>query len=503
MQPVCIVMACRSKTKQIGAPATVHFRRLPTGRRETKFEALSELRLESAAWTNAPSEWRAPFLPASTGAWATYPGLDRLFKYNGSGVMPGRTWIIAPDVTSLKRRWKALIGASPEAKDPLLQPHLNRGKLGDRHAAKVLDDALPGFPIKKKSLADEVSDETDAIPYAFRSFDRQWIIPDKRLINRPNPELWRSRSVHQIYLTAPSDRSPSDGPALTFTELIPDLHHYAGRGGRVIPLWADEDGMAPNTPNQLLPTLSARLGTTIGPEHFMAYIAAVAANPAYTERFQKNLSTPGLRIPITANESLFRQAVEIGRRVLWLHTFGERMCDAEHGRPEGPPRLPAGRAPAVPKQGAIPATPDEMPDTLDYDVGKHRLLVGSGYVDNVLPPVWKYEVSGKQVLTQWFSYRKKNRERPLMGDRRQPSALGDIQSDQWLPEYTSELLNVLNVLTLLVELEPQQAALLDRICAGPLISESELQEAGAFAQPAAKPKKRRPPKSAALFDESS
>jgi hypothetical protein len=50
--------------------------------------------------------------------------------------------------------------------------------------------------------------------------------------------------------------------------------------------------------------------------------------------------------------------------------------------------------------------------------------------------------------------------------RRPPSKLGDIQPDHWLAEYTTELLNVLHVLALLVELEPQQAELLEKICDG-------------------------------------
>lgn len=91
-------------------------------------------------------------------------------------------------------------------------------------------------------------------------------------------------------------------------------------------------------------------------------------------------------------------------------------------------------------------------------------MVGDGYIENVPLAVWNYEVSGKRVLTQWFSYRKKNRERPIIGDRRQPSKLGDIQPDHWPAEYTAELLNVLHVLALLVELEPEQAKLLEAIC---------------------------------------
>ena len=133
-----------------------------------------------------------------------------------------------------------------------------------------------------------------------------------------------------------------------------------------------------------------------------------------------------------------------------------------------------------------------MPDTINYDSTKKRLLVGTGYVENVEPAVWNYEVSGKQVLLQWFSYRKKNRERPIIGDRRQPSPLGNIQPDHWLAEYTTELINVLNVLGWLVDLEPTQAKLLEKICSGPTISTDELRAAGAFELPVEPKRKTKP-----------
>ena len=91
--------------------------------------------------------------------------------------------------------------------------------------------------------------------------------------------------------------------------------------------------------------------------------------------------------------------------------------------------------------------------------------------------MWAYEVSGKQVLTQWFSYRRRTRERPQIGDRRPPSPLGDIQPDAWPAEYTTELLNLLNVLGRLVALEPAQASLLERICVGPTLTEEALRDA--------------------------
>jgi predicted helicase len=131
-QPVCIVLAARFKKKSADAPAEVKYTILPAGKREGKSAALAELRLESKVWQDCPTDWRAPFLPAATGDWASYPTLDELFAYNGAGVMPGRTWIIAPDAESLRLRWQRLARAKTEQKQELFVPHLNKGKLGDR-----------------------------------------------------------------------------------------------------------------------------------------------------------------------------------------------------------------------------------------------------------------------------------------------------------------------------------------------------------------------------------
>jgi hypothetical protein len=91
-----------------------------------------------------------------------------------------------------------------------------------------------------------------------------------------------------------------------------------------------------------------------------------------------------------------------------------------------------------------------------------------------------YEVSGKHVLRQWFSHRKANWERPLMGDRRPLSKLGELQPDHWIAEYTTELLNVLHVLGRLSALEPSQADLLEKVCAAPTLAADEQRAAGAL-----------------------
>ncbi|HEX5998082.1 MAG TPA: hypothetical protein VFZ16_01595 [Hyphomicrobiaceae bacterium] len=84
------------------------------------------------------------------------------------------------------------------------------------------------------------------------------------------------------------------------------------------------------------------------------------------------------------------------------------------------------------------------------------------------------------VLNQWFSYRKKDRRRAIIGDRRPPSPLSDIQPDHWLPEYTSDLIDLLHVLGRLVALEPAQAAVLEDILGATLLEHAQLVAAGAL-----------------------
>jgi hypothetical protein len=473
-QTVCIVMASRKADVERTTPARVRFRALPEGSRDDKFKAIAGIGLDDSGWVEAPADWRAPFLPAGAADWVGYPALDDLFVYNGSGVMAGRTWVIAPDAQSLKKRWAELVKETdPVAKEKLFHPHMN----GDRTVSKIVREPLAGHPHPATSVGADQGESATPIRYAFRSFDRQWLLPDNRLINRANPTLWDSASDKQVFLTAPHDRTPTAGPSLTLSGGIPDLHHYHGRGGRVFPLWADPEATQPNIVPRLLAELGAAYGREITAPEVMAYIAAVAAHPGYIARFGKHLKQPGLRIPLTADATLFDEAVKIGREVIWLHTFGERFAE---GRPHGAPHVTDGPEPTIPADGVLPTTLDAMPHELEYDAAGQRLKIGTGHIANVSPAVWAYEVSGKRVLSQWWSYRRKDRSKPPMGDKRPPSALSNIQPTAWLPEYTTELLAVLRVLTRLVALEPKQLDLLDRIIAGPMIDADALRATGAL-----------------------
>jgi hypothetical protein len=478
--PVCIVMAARKTDAGTSDPAVVRYCRLPEGRREDKFDALGRLTLDGASWELCPEPPRAPFLPAAVGVWGASAPMADMFLYDSSGVLSGRTWVIAPDVESLRQRWNALRDeVDPARKEVLFHPTLRNGEPADRHTRKVVRDGLHGHEFRNYTVAADTGDVVQPTRYGFRTFDRQWIIPDNRLLLSARPELWSMASARQVFLTALMQHSPDNGPACSISAAVPDQHHFKGSfGGRVFPLWQDDAATQSNLRPALLTRLTRDLGAPVTAPDLLAYIAAVAANPAYTARFQRDLVQPGLRIPLTGRTDLYREAADLGRRVIWLHTYGDRFTDAAAGRPAGPPRAPGG--PTIPAGGAIPSDPAKFPNDLRYDATAQRLHVGEGFIDNVPQAVRDYEVSGRNVIDQWFSYRRKDRSRPIIGDRRPPSPLDSIQPERWPASYTEDLLNLLHVLRLLTELEPAQADLLERICTGPLIDAEVLRADGVF-----------------------
>jgi hypothetical protein len=477
-QPVCITLALRDRSTSSDTPAPTRFHRLSKGLRTEKFAELADLTLDSTAWELCPDGWREPFLPVSAARWLSFPSLDDLLRWSGSGIMAGRTWIIAPDKSSLIQRWDALIEAKSVDKPALFTEHRP-----DRRMDKVLSDGLPGFPSTKIPIGEETGPCPEPVCIGYRSFDRQWIIPDKRLINRPNPTLWSVRSEHQLYLTALNEIAPTSGPAATFTAEIPDAHHYKGKfWGRVFPLWLDRRGTVSNMVPGLPEYLAERYMATITAEDLFAYLAAVLSHSGYASTFATDLTVPGLRVPLTANPQLFKRAVAIGKRVLWLHSYGQRFYDSTDDRPRRAPRLPRERAPRVLGGYPIPGDADHMPDVLNYDPDKQELIVGSGRISNVTSRMREYDLSGVNVLNKWFGYRRKNRERPAIGDRRS-SPLQKIQATAWRAEYTSELIDLLNVLGLLIELEPRQAELLQTILNGPLVSVDDLTAANVLPVP--------------------
>ncbi len=482
-QPICITIALRDRSTGPDMPAPVRFTSV-AGTRAQKFEQLATLELRDHSWATCSEAWHAPFRPQSAKSWSSMPALDDLLAWSGSGVMPGRTWVVAPSPAVLRERWHGLVMAPVDARAVLLAEHAR-----DRTIHTKLSDNLPGYATLGP-LATESGESAEPVRYEVRTLDRAWIIPDKRVINQPNPSVWQVRdALGQVFLTASADIAPTAGPASTFSRFVPDLHHHHGRGGRVYPLWLDAAGSVPNVVPGLLGHLATVLAGEVTAPDLVAYIAGLSAHPGYVERFGADLELPGLRIPVSADAVLFARAVGLGRRVIWLHSYGERFADAGEGRPPGPPRVTGEDRPLV--MTGIPDDEAGMPEMIGFDLASGTLAVGAGRVTGVTEAMWEYEVSGYKLLRRWFNRRKREPE------GRRSSPLDDIVARSWASTWTSELVDLLHVLALLIELEAEQAAVLDEILEAPLVTVEGLTAAGVLPV-TDRPTAEKPPRQAQL-----
>ncbi|PWB58453.1 MAG: DNA methyltransferase [Nitrosomonadales bacterium] len=480
--PVAIAIAVRYGAPDPKTPASVHYCRLE-GSRQSKLGKLENVAgFADLSFEDCPAEWRAPFRPQSAAAFFGWPQLTELMPWQSSGAQIKRIWPIGTTTDVLETRWSALLNAADRA--AAFKETRDR-KITSAVTALETGEKLP-------PLADLPPDSPapSIRPYGYRSFDRQWLIADPRLADYPRPALWLSHSNAQLYFASLLTKPLGDGPALTISANIPDMDYFSGRGAKdILPLYRDAAGRHPNLHPALLglmaraflpspsgggaggegKALAEREAASLTPaslpegegitppsaEDIAAYLYAVLAHPGYTARFHQELENRAVHVPVTLERPLFEAACIIGRRLIYLHSYGERLGQGQD--------WPKGRARCT---RAIPS--GDLPEAFGYDAATQTLRVGDGAFRPVAPAVWGFEVSGLKVVQSWLGYRMKMRK------GKKSSPLDGITPDGWPPEFTSEFLRLLHLLEETLEIYPRQETLLERIVQGPLLLAEKL-----------------------------
>ena len=454
--PVAIAVAVRAGKAKEDEAAKVRYARIDGTRRQklAMLDAIDGFR--KVDWQDCPGEWQAAFRPAGKGDYFAWPLLTDLMPWQHSGVQLKRTWPIAPDEETLERRWRGLLRAADRS--AAFRETGDRTVAGTYRAALAKEDGNGSTPLSELSQSAPVPEVRH---YAYRSFDRQYLVADGRLISRPRPALWRAHGERQVYVTSLLSQVLGNGPALTACALLPDLHHFPGGSGKsIVPLYRTADASEANVLPGLLEEMSRGYGGQVVPEDLLAYIYGVLAHPAFTERFSQELETRDLRVPLTKDAGLFEQVCKTGARLLRLHTYGERFAG---GRQRG--RVPRGAARCA---KAVPGDPAGYPEAFRYDDATRTLHVGAGEFAPVTPEVYGFEVSGLKVVQSWLKYRMKD------GGGKKSSPLDDIRPDRWTPGFTTELLELLWVLEATLAGYPEQERLLDAVVRGPCFRADEL-----------------------------
>ncbi|MGW4032190.1 type ISP restriction/modification enzyme [Streptomyces sp. NPDC004838] len=351
------------------------------------------------------------------------PMLDDLMPWGVRPLRLGRPWVMAPDAGSLIARWDAVVGAEGSGREALFGSTRAR-------TPRTAVGRLPGQTSGTGRFAHEDGRCPAPVRMLHGPFDRQWIIPDHRLIDAARPELWRVADERQVFLVergaTPSGTPDSETrPAVVASALLPDGYSPAGRPCLIRPLYRRPGGVEPNLAPGLEAALEKRYGAGVDAEAVLAWIVA-AARP----------SPSGCAVPLPADPAVWSTGVELGRRLLEIQLRGARGGDR--------PRLPGGRRPYV--RTAVPT----RPGTISYDADEETLCLGEGRISPVPAGAWDFRVGGVRILRLWFERRTAPAE---------PGTLAAIGPSAWPQEWTSDLLELITVLALLAELTDRQSEL--------------------------------------------
>jgi len=149
-----------------------------------------------------------------------------------------------------------------------------------------------------------------------------------------------------------------------------------------------------------------------------------------------------------------------GERLLWLQTFGERFA-------KGKGEIPLAGVRWTKEPTVLPATKK----AIFYDETSEELRVADGVLACVPADVWRFEVSGMDVIPKWLGYRM---SKPAGRAASSDSPLDHMRPATWSPEWSTELVEIVSAIKETLAVVPDGIVLLDEVVAGPLIASDEL-----------------------------
>ncbi|USQ79697.1 TIR domain-containing protein [Ornithinimicrobium faecis] len=450
LTPVAITICIRyqrqkGQRKATYRPCQVRYHRVPASTREDLHAGLNNLLVldpDDSRWEEITGDRASNLTPGAKGpGFTSWPTMSDLFPWSSRGVQFSRTWPVSQDKSVLERRWRALLNAGLEDQPVLL--HTTRD-VSITASPKSFHTGAPTTPLAELAT----TDQPEALsPIWFRSFDTQWCISDRRVIDMPRPGLWSSQSDDQVFLTTLGQ--PSNGPAVVVAPHVPDLNAFRGSAGGIIyPAFRAVD-----EPN-ITPGLLQTLGLVDGPSALVSYIVGITGSATYLDAFGDDVrASETIAVPITKDEDLFQRVRALGESIISAHTGGLRCSPTNEF---GHPAALRGSAHEV---RPIPET--TMPSEYSYDPELEELAVGEGVIGGVTSAVWKYEVSGLRVVQSWLSFRMKAR-----AGRKSSDLDRDILPAAWAQ--SNELLRMLWSVEASVYLETEAADLLEEVLASEL-----------------------------------
>ena len=382
-----------------------------------------------------------------------FPDLTDLIPWQHSGCQYQRTWPIAQTKEQLRRRCEVfvLIEDEEELKRAFKE---NRDRKIDSSKKDIWTET-PQVMIKDETLEGLTA---TIQPYSYRAFDKSWCLADIRVCGYPRKELWRIQSETQIYFTSILKKINTYGPAMVANIFVPDLDVLTSGGKDVMPLYCDADSSKVNINRDVYQKMKKTYNTNFPPEHLHYYIYGILSHPGFIKMFEEELRIPGIKVPIPKDYGLFQKGVELGKKMIRIQTFGERLRTEHDGF------MLTGTSTLV---NHLSSSIESYPTQFSYDENRQMLVahIGKRRIDFIreLPPeVYNFSISTLKPVQSWLGYRKKKK------DGRISSPLDDIRPNGWSHELTEELLKLLHVLEMSIQVYSRSKKFLKTVLERPL-----------------------------------
>jgi len=148
-----------------------------------------------------------------------------------------------------------------------------------------------------------------------------------------------------------------------------------------------------NFSQPFLNDITTKLGYTPTPEAIFYYIYAIFHSPTYRSRYAEFLKIDFPRVPLTRNDTLFRQLAAYGEQLVALHLMKSAKLEQTHQHPQ------------FVEQGGNCIVDPAHPK---YEINTRSVVInkkGDRFTD-IPQAVWNFYVGGYPVCAKWLKDRK-------------------------------------------------------------------------------------------------
>ena len=200
--------------------------------------------------------------------------------------------------------------------------------------------------------------------------------------------------------------------------------------------------------------------TEVPPESLYYYLYSILTSSHYINHYHQELQIPGPKVPITKNLNLYLKGTKLGKQLIRIHTFGERLSSGRF-RLEGNARY----------LGPLPSAPQEYPEKFIYTPETKIIWACTGkkrqaFTQQVDSRVWNFSISGFKPIQAWLKYRTKARHKKSFPVNTLPYT--------WTSTMTAEFINVVHAIEMTIDKEELLTRQFKKILASQLLTNSEL-----------------------------